>query len=181
MFSWSGTEVPHRYPTYSANHQLIANNNSLYARPIKLGAGAWCQIVDVQAKAWHSRWMPDRHSVRRLLLIIVLSQTMVIQALLVAWSSTQAAAGALSGISASICSGTILLGGAAGGTEPAQPGTPRDCFNACVAAQVAAPPDRMMLLPYATAYARMSASRQMALPEIYRQLAFSARAPPRLT
>jgi hypothetical protein len=45
---------------------------------------------------------------------------------------------------------------------------------------MAAPSDRMVLLTYATAYARMSASRQVALPEIERQLAFSARAPPTL-
>jgi hypothetical protein len=38
-----------------------------------------------------------------------------------------------------------------------------------------------VLRTHATAYARMSASRQLALPEIERQLAFSARAPPKLT
>ncbi|MGL4441488.1 MAG: hypothetical protein ACRCUE_19725 [Bosea sp. (in: a-proteobacteria)] len=121
--------------------------------------------------------MRDRHLVRRLLLTIVLSQAMVIQALLVAWSSTQAAAGAASGISSPICSGTR----SSGGTEPGQPGTPHDCFSACLAAQMGAPVDLTVLLPHDTVYARMSASRQVALPEIERQLAFSARAPPTLT
>lgn len=134
------------------------------------------RIVDGYATAWHSRWMRDSYSVRRLLLTIVLSQAMVIQALLAVWSGTQAIAGVASGISV-ICSGAI----SSGGSEPGQPNTPHDCFSACLAGQIAAPPDRMVLLTYATAYARMSASRQAALPEIERQLAFSARAPPKLT
>lgn len=121
--------------------------------------------------------MPDRHSVRRLLLTIVLSQAMVIQVLLVAWSSTQAAAGAVNGLSTSICSSTI----SSGGTQPDQPGTPHDCFSACLAAQMDAPPDLTVLLPYDTTYARISASRQAELPAIELQLAFSARAPPKLT
>ncbi len=146
----------------------------------RLSSGAQCRIVDVLARAWHSRWMRDRYSVRRLLLTLVLSQAMVIQALLLAWSGSQAAAGAVDGFSA-ICSGTISSVRAAGGTDPGPPSAPHDCFSACLAGQMAAPPDRVVLLTYATAYARMSASRQVALPEIERQLAFSARAPPRLT
>jgi len=137
------------------------------------------RIVDVQAAAWHSRGMRSRYSVRRLLLTIVLSQAMVIQALLVVWSGTQAVAGAVDGLNA-ICSGTMSSVRTAGGTAPGQQGEPHDCFSACLAGQMAAPSDRMVLLTYATAYARMSASRQVALPEIERQLAFSARAPPTL-
>lgn len=138
--------------------------------------GAVRRIVDVQPTAWHSRWMRDRYSVCRLLLTLALSQAMVIQALLVVWSGAQAAAGVAGGVSA-ICSGKITPGR----TEPGQPSAPHDCFSACLAGQIAAPPDRMVLRTHATAYERMSASRQLALPEIERQLAFSARSPPKLT
>ncbi len=124
--------------------------------------------------------MRDRYSVRRLLLNLVLSQAMVIQGLLLAWSGSQAAAGAVDGFSA-ICSGTISPSRVVGGTEPGQPVAPHDCFSACLAGQMAGPPDRMVLPTYATAYGRVSVSRQVVLPEIERELAFSARAPPGLT
>lgn len=122
--------------------------------------------------------MRDRYSVRRLLLTLVLSQAMMIQALLLVWSSAQA--GAMGGLS-TICSGTMSPVRTAGGTDPGQRSAPHDCLSACLAGQMAAPADRMVLLARPMTYAQVLVARQSALPEIEREPAFSARAPPKLT
>lgn len=138
--------------------------------------------MDVPSRAWHSREMCNRHSVRRLLLTIVLSQVLVIQGLLLAWSGTLAFAGGAGSL------GTICSGGGApassndDGSGPFAPRADHDCLSACLMSHTAGAPLReggSLTLP--TVYAHSAVSRETTLTAILREPVFLARAPPTLT
>lgn len=133
------------------------------------------------ATSWHSRWMSARYSVRRLLIVVLLSQAMVIQALLLSWGGALAVAGEFTSELGLICSGASDARGSGGNTPPAGPDTHRDCLDACQAGHTAAQlPDYAALLMQSADYAQVSIPAETLLERSGLQ-AFLARAPPLLT
>ena len=144
----------------------------------KAGCGSCLRIVDVPSRAWHSREMRDRYSVRRLLLTIVLSQVLAIQGLLLAWSGTLAFAGGAGGLGP-ICSGAASASLNDSGGAPLVPRTGSDCLSACLMSHT--PSDEGVSLVIPTLYACSAVSRETPLTVILREPVFLARAPPTLT
>lgn len=138
------------------------------------------RIVDVRSQAWHSRQMRHRHSVRRLLLTFVLSQVLVIQGLLLAWSGTLAFAGGAGGLG-TICSGAAPASLNNDGNGPVAPRADHDCFSACLMnPTTAAPSEGEISLALPTIYAGSAISPETILAAISREPVFLARAPPTL-
>lgn len=125
--------------------------------------------------------MRDRHSIRRLLLTIVLSQVLVIQGLLLAWSGTLAIGGGAAGNWNAICYSAASVNPNADG--PVRPNPHHDCRSACLMGHAAGEPsdDRIISLARFTTYAPFLAGCQTTLPAIFRKPVFLARAPPMLT
>ncbi len=126
--------------------------------------------------------MLDRHSVCRLLLTIVLSQVLVIQGLLLAWSGTLEIGGGAAGGSSAVCYG-LAASGNPNADGPLGPNTHHDCRSACLMGHVAGKPsdDRDFSPARLTTYAPFLAERQATLPTNFRKPVFLARAPPMLT
>lgn len=126
--------------------------------------------------------MRDRYSVRRLLLTIVLSQVLVIQGLLLAWSGTLAIVGGAAGGLSAVCYGAASANLNVDGS-PLKSDTHRDCRSACLMGHVAGEPsdDRVLSLARFTTYQPFLVLRETALLAILRKPAFLARAPPMLT
>lgn len=136
--------------------------------------------MDVPCWAWHSRAMRERYPFRRLLLTLVLSQVLVIQGLLLAWSGTLAFVGGAGGLG-TICSGAAPASLNDDGSGPLAPKVGHDCLSACLMNHTTAllSDDRLWLtLP--TIYALSAVSRQTTLTVVLREPGFLARAPPRL-
>ena len=123
--------------------------------------------------------MRNRHSFSRLLLTIVLSQVLVIQGLLLAWSGTLAfGAGSLG----TICSGAAPTSLNDSGGAPLVPRAGHDCLSACPMSHTAGvPPGEGGSLTLPTVYAHSAVSRETTLTAILREPVFLARAPPTLT
>lgn len=135
-------------------------------------------IVDVPSRAWHSREMRDRYSVRRLLLTIVLSQVLV---LILAWSGTLAFAGSAGGLG-TICSGAAPAISKDDGSGPLAPRADHDCLSACLMSHTTGTPsDEGASLALPTLYACSAVPRKTTLTVILREPVFLARAPPMLT
>jgi hypothetical protein len=134
------------------------------------------------AVSWHSRWMSTRCSVRRLLTAALLSQAMVIQALLLSWGGALAVTGEFTGGLGVICSDASKSRGS-GGTEPrGKPDAHGDCLSACLTSHAAAKlPDHASLFAQSAVYARVSIPAETPLLERSGLQAFLARAPPLLT
>lgn len=126
--------------------------------------------------------MSVRYPARRLLIAILLSQAMVIQALLLSWSGALAVAGEPASGLGIICSGASESRGS-GGTEPLdKPDAHRDCLNACLTGHAAAKlPEYVSLSVHFANYARVSIPAETPLLEGSGIQAFRARAPPSLT
>lgn len=137
--------------------------------------------MDVPSRAWHSREMRDRCSVRRLLLTIVLSQVLAIQGLLLAWSGTLAFASGAGGLG-TICSGAAPASLNDSGGAPLVPRAGHDCLSACLMSHTTGGPlNEGVSLALPTLYACSVGSRETALTFILREPVFLARAPPTLT
>jgi hypothetical protein len=125
--------------------------------------------------------MRDRCSVRQLLLTIVLSQVLVIQGLLLAWSSTLLFAGGAGGLG-TICSGSAPANLNDSGGVPLVPIAGHDCLSACLMSHsTGALLNEGSSLALPTRYARSTVSREKALTVLLREPVFLARAPPTLT
>lgn len=125
--------------------------------------------------------MRDRYPFRRLLLTIVLSQVLVIQGLLLAWSGTVAFAGG-AGSLGTICSGGTSASSNDDGSAPLAPRADHDCLSACLMSHTTGGPSGeggSLTLP--TVYAHSAVSRETTLTAILREPVFLARAPPTLT
>lgn len=125
--------------------------------------------------------MRDRYPFRRLLLTIVLSQALVIQGLLLAWSGTLAFAGG-AGSLGTICSGAAPASLNDTGGAPLVPRAGHDCLSACLMSHTtgrASGEGGSLTLP--TVYAHSAVSRETTLTAILREPVFLARAPPTLT
>lgn len=136
--------------------------------------------VDVQPRAWHSRQMRRRRSVRQLLLTIALSHVLAIQGLLLAAGGSQALAGMSGEGVGLICSGA----GPANddGTSPSGQNRHRDCLSACVSAPTSGePPAIGVSFSFLARYGRSDILQETTLPPISQARAFLARAPPILT
>lgn len=137
--------------------------------------------MDVPFRAWHSREMRDRCSVRRLLLTIVLSQILAIQGLLLAWSGTLAFAGGAGGV-ATICSGAAATSLNDSGDVPLVPRLGHDCLSACLMSHATGEAlSEGAPLALLTVYARSAVSGETPLTAILRKPVFLARAPPTVT
>lgn len=125
--------------------------------------------------------MRNRYPTRRLLLCLVLAQALAVQALLLAWSGAQAAAGPASVLFGVICSGASE-GLGSGGTEgPAIPAGYQDCLGVCLAAHAAAPPPEQAAFRAASAITtRLFIPCDAPMLERSGMRAFLARAPPAL-
>lgn len=136
-------------------------------------------FVDVPAAPWHSRWMSRRFSVRRLVVALVLSQALALQAMLLGWGGALAVASGIGGGPAFICTG-VLDGRSSGGREqPASPERHTDCLDVCLAGQaLATVPDPGSLVAVPVGYAEVSIPADTPLLEAGESPAFSARAPP---
>ena len=123
---------------------------------------------------WH------RHSIRQLLLTIVLSQVLAIQGLLLAVSGSLAVAGAGSVGVGAICANAALPNG--GWNDPLGPDRHQDCLSACLSGRTSgeAPSPAAFLAP-PVPHECWSASQGMTLLAISQARAFLARAPPMLT
>lgn len=124
--------------------------------------------------------MRNRHSFCRLLLTIVLSQVLVIQGLLLAWSGTLAFAGG-AGSLGTICSGAAPASQNDTGGAPLVPRAGHDCLSACLISHTAGAPlgeEGSLTLP--TVYAHSAISHETTLTAILREPVFLARAPPKL-
>lgn len=122
-----------------------------------------------------------RNSVRQLLTVVLLSQAMVIQALLLSWGGALAVAGEVTGGLAAICSGVSDSRGSGGTEPPGGPDTHRDCLSACLMGHTAAkPPDHAALSVQSATYARGSVPAETPVLEESGIQAFLARAPPSL-
>ena len=147
----------------------------------KAGCGSCLRIVDVPSRAWHSREMRDRYSVRQLLLTMVLSQILAIQGLLLAWSGTLAFAGGAGGLGP-ICSGAASASLNDSGGAPLVPRAGPDCLSACLMSHTTGTPsDEGASLALPTLYACSAVPRKTTLTVILREPVFLARAPPMLT
>ncbi len=126
--------------------------------------------------------MSTRYSFRRLVTAALLSQAMVIQALLLSWGGALSVAGELTGGLGVICSGVSESRGTGETEPPAKPDTHRDCLDACLAGRAAAKlPDHASLFVQPTAYARVSIPAEAPPLERAGTRAFLARGPPTLT
>ena len=125
--------------------------------------------------------MSGRRSVHGLLAVIVLSQVLVLQALLLSWSGALAFAGQLAGDIGSNCTRNSE-GRGSGDTEfPGGPEQHLNCLDACLAGQVMAElPDTTGFMARSVIYVGVSFPATEPLSEIVGLLAFSARAPPTL-
>lgn len=142
--------------------------------------GESLRIMDVPCWPWHSRAMRERYPFRRLLLTLVLSQVLVIQGLLLAWSGTLAFAGGAGGLG-TICSGAAPASPNDDGSGPLAPKADHDCLSACLMNHTTAlPSDDRLWLALPTFYALSAVSRETTLAAILRDQVFLARAPPRL-
>lgn len=125
--------------------------------------------------------MSVRCSVRRLLTVILLSQAMVIQALLLSWGGARAVAGEVTGELGAICSGVSESRGSGGTEPPGKPDAHQDCLTACLTGHVAAKlPDDASLSVQSANYARVLIPAETPLLERSGVQAFLARAPPSL-
>lgn len=128
--------------------------------------------------------MLHRHSARRLLLIFLLSQGMVIQALLLAWNGATAVAGEIAGGSNPICYASTLASRDVGTDEPVplKPGAHRDCLSACLTGDAGAQPVEQPELSGRPAVHVLAPERygELLLAGLAAQ-AFLARGPPMLT
>ncbi len=126
--------------------------------------------------------MSAGYPVRRFLVAVVLSQAMVIQALLLSWGGALAVAGEFTGGLGVICSGASVSRGSSGTEAPGRPDTHRDCLDACLAGHAAAKlPDHPSLFVRSAVYARISIPAETPLLERSGTRAFLARGPPTLT
>lgn len=127
--------------------------------------------------------MYARYSVRRLLTTVLLSQALVIQALLLSWGGALGVAGEFTGESGVLCSGAAAESRGSGGTEPrGRPDTHRSCLDACLTGHIATkPPDHASLFVQSAVYARVSIPAETPLLERSGIQAFLARGPPTLT
>lgn len=138
--------------------------------------------MDLTAASWHSRSMATRYSFRRLVAVILLSQAMVLQTLLVSWVGTTAFAGQFAGGWDSICSGISESRGGDGTESPAKPPTHRDCLDACLMCHgIGKLPDETLVRPGVIASAWVPVPIETALLEISGPRAFLPRGPPALT
>lgn len=149
--------------------------------PAYKGRGGCLQNVDVPSRAWHSRKMRDYYSLRRLLLTIVLSQALVIQGLLLAWTGTLAFAGGAGGFGA-ICAGAAPASSNDDASGPLAPRADHDCLSACLMSHAAGGSFyESVSLALRMVYARSAASHEITVIAILREPGFLARAPPVLT
>ncbi len=126
--------------------------------------------------------MSARYSVRRLLTVILLSQAMVIQALLLSWGGALAVAGEVPGGLGAICSGVSGSRGSGGTEPPDRPDAHQDCLGVCLTGHAAAKlPDHASPFAQSADYARVSIPAEMPLLEGSGIRAFLARGPPTLT
>jgi len=120
--------------------------------------------------------MPTCSRPLRLLAALVLSQTLVVQALLLGWSGALSAAGAPAG---SICTASDpLRTGSDNG--PAVPPDHHDCASACLAGQGAEPPRLTSLANLQPGWTLIEIEPGGQLSASSRTAAFLARAPPAL-
>ena len=125
--------------------------------------------------------MSVRYSVRRFLAVALLSQAMVLQALLLSWGGALAVAGEVTGGLGAICLGVSESRGSGGTEQPGKPDTHRDCLAACLTGHAAAKlPDQASLSTQFANYTRVSTSVEAPLLEGAEIRAFLARAPPSL-
>jgi hypothetical protein len=124
--------------------------------------------------------MRDLYSVRRLLLTIVLSQVLVIQGLLLAWSGSLAIAGSQRGEFGAICYGAVSVKHSPDETRwPLKQGPHHDCLSACLMSHTEAGlTDNSLSLAIPTVYARFLVGEETTLAAILREPVFLARAPP---
>lgn len=137
--------------------------------------------MDAPAPPWHSRWMRHRSALRRFLAVLLLSQAMVLEGLLLAWSGALVAltAGAAGAAVGTICSAADSHG-AGDGQEPAQPSAHHDCLSACVAGHAAGMAVRVELSRRAAISFQPSRPSDATLPPLPGMRGFLARAPPML-
>jgi len=111
--------------------------------------------------------------------MLVLSQALALQGLLLGWGGAQAALAKPSGF------GTICYGVSAGrdvGEPPGKPSLHQDCLSLCAAGFSAAKPSEPASLSILSkAYAPVIFPREAAQIAIMKTQAFLARAPPKLT
>ncbi len=125
--------------------------------------------------------MSARRSVRRLLTVSLLSQVLVIQALLLSWGGALAVADELAGGLGVICSGVTENRGSGGTEPPGRPDVHRDCLGACLTAHAAAMlPDYASLSVQFGSYVLVSVPAGTPLLRGSGIQAFLARAPPSL-
>lgn len=138
--------------------------------------------VDASIAAWHSRWMRNRYSTHRLAWCLVLSQVLALQAMILAWSGTQAIAGGPAGVFGVVCYGAASDREAGGTEPPIKPAGHQDCLGACVAGHAAAAsPGQPTLCVNFSVYGRILMPTEAPLLERSGTQVFLARAPPMLT
>ena len=126
--------------------------------------------------------MRNRHSTRRLLLSLALSQALALQALILAWSGTQTLAGGVTGAIGAICSAASASNNVGGTEPPNKPAQHQDCLAACTAGHAAAtPPEPALSLSDPAVFGQIFMPVEALLLERSGTQVFSARAPPTLT
>lgn len=136
--------------------------------------------VDVQPRAWHSRQMRRRRSIRQLLLTIALSHVLAIQGLLLAAGGSLALAGMSGEGIGLICSGAAPAND--DGTGPSGQNRHPDCLSACLSAPTSGePPALGVSFTFCARYGRPDVLQETTLPARSQARAFLARAPPTLT
>jgi hypothetical protein len=120
--------------------------------------------------------MRHRHALRRFLVALLLSQALVVQGLLLAWSGALALTGADVG---AICSAADAAEshGAGGGPGPAQP-SHHDCLSACVAGHAAGAVVRVEFSRRAATSLQPARLSEATPPSLSGVHGFLARAPP---
>lgn len=124
--------------------------------------------------------MSTRYPVRRFLLIVLLSQAMVIQALLLGWSGARAVAGQLEGGIGPVCAASHPWGNGGGPGKPGNPTAHHDCLSACLAGPSATNlPEQTSLKPERpVAFLRQALPLKAVRRGMSELRAFLARAPP---
>ena len=118
---------------------------------------------------------------RRLLIVILLSQVMAVQALLSSWGGTLAVQDRLLAGVGILCSSATSGEGVGGSGQPAGPSDHRDCLSGClVGLGTVGPSGQALSTVVRTAYEQLQAADHRPHRSLPQTLNFFARAPPLL-